>query len=72
MLKTENALFIFFSELQLITVSILIRDSYMSLSARFVSLTFYVGFSIFDFVLILLTFIILLKKNRRLFNFKTS
>ena len=40
----------YFYELQLITVLLLICDSYMSWSTRFVSLKLFVGFSIFDFV----------------------
>ena len=39
----------FFRELQLITVLLLICDSYMSCSTRFVSLKLRVGFSIFHF-----------------------
>ena len=49
----------FFRELQLITVLLLICDSYMSWSTRFVSLKLCVGFSIFDSVSFLLKFIIL-------------
>ena len=46
----KNPLF-FFRELQLITPLLLIRDSYMSWSTRFVSIKALVGFSIFDPVL---------------------
>ena len=55
-------LFLFFRERQLITVSLLICDSYMSWSTRFVSLTLCVGCSISDFVVsFLLKFIFLIK-----------
>ena len=40
----------FFRELQLITVLLLIRDSYMSWSSRLVSLKLCIVFSIFDSV----------------------
>ena len=40
--------FFFFRELQLITVLLLICDSYMSWSTSFVSLNLWVGLSIFD------------------------
>ena len=43
-----NGTKIFFRELQLITALLLICDSYMSWSTRFVSLKRYVGLSIFD------------------------
>ena len=46
----------FFRKLQLITVLLLIRDSYMSWSTRFDSLKKRVGFFIFDSVLFLLKF----------------
>ena len=46
----------FFRELQLITVLLIIRDSYMSWSKRFMSLKLCVGFSIFDSVSFLLSF----------------
>ena len=52
---------LFFCELQLITVSLLICDSYMSSSTRFVSRKLCVGFSVFDSVLFLLKFICLTK-----------
>ena len=49
----------FFRELQLITVSLLICNFYMSWSTRFVSLKQWVGFLIFDFVsfLLMITFL---------------
>ena len=54
--------FLFFRERQLITVLLLICDSYMSWSTRFVSLTLCVGCSISDFVVpFLLKFIFLIK-----------
>ena len=62
----------FFRELQLITFLLLIYDSYMSLSTRFVSLKVCVGFSLFDFVSFLLKFIFLFNKMHELFDFKTS
>ena len=48
---------VFFRELKLITVLLLIWDFYMSWSTRLISLKLYVGFSIFDSVLFLLKFI---------------
>ena len=62
----------FFRELLLITFLLLIYDSYMSLSTRFVSLKVCVGFSLFDFVSFLLKFIFLFNKMHELFDFKTS
>ena len=62
----------FFRELQLITVLLLICDSYMSWNTRFVSLKLCVGFSIFDAVSFLLKFIFLLDKMHELFDLKTS
>ena len=62
----------FFRDLQLITVLFLIRDSYMSWRASFVSLKVRVGFSIFNSVLFLLKFIFLFNKMHELFDFKTS
>ena len=61
-----------FGELQLITVLLLICNSYMSCSTRFVSLKLYVGFSIFNFVLFLLKFIFMFNKMHGIFDFKTS
>ena len=61
---------LFFRELQLITVLLLIRDSYTS--TRFVSLNVYLVFSIFDSVSFLLKFMFLFNKKHELFNFKTS
>ena len=68
---TKNSLFLF-RELQLITVLLLICDSYMSWSTRFVSLKLCMRFSIFDSVSFLLKFIFLFNKMHRLFDFKTS
>ena len=61
----------FFPELQLITVLLLIRDSYMSLNTKLFSLKQSVGTSIFDFVSFLLKFIFLLNKMHGLFDIKT-
>ena len=61
-----------FRELQLIIVLLLICDSYMSWSTRFISLKLCVGFSIFDSVSFLLKFIFLFNKMHGLFDFKTS
>ena len=61
----------FFHDLQLITVLFLIRDSYMSWRASFVSLKVRVGFSIFNSVLFLLKFIFLFNKKHEIFYFKT-
>ena len=52
----------FFHELQLITVLLLICDSYMSSSTRFVSPKLCVGFSIFNSVSFLLKFYFCLTK----------
>ena len=64
----------FFRELQLITVLILIRDSYMSWSTSFDSLKVCVGVSIFDFLSFLLIFFVQQKTwtsltLKRLFDF---
>ena len=58
--------FFFFCELQLITVLFLICDSYMSWSARFISLKLCVGFYIFDSVLFLLNFVFSVNKMHAL------
>ena len=63
---------LFFRELQLITALLLIRDSYMSWSTRFVSLKLCVGFSILDSISFLLKFIFLFNKKHGIFDFKTS
>ena len=68
----QYTLLFFFRELQLIMVLLLISDSYMSWSARFVSLKLCAGFSIFDSVLLLLKFIFLFNKMHECFAFKTS
>ena len=60
------------SELQLITVLLLICDSHMSWSTRFVSLKLGVGFSLFDSAAFLLKFIFSFNKMQGLFDFKTS
>ena len=61
---TKNVFFFFFRELQLTTVFLLlIRDSYMSWSSKFISLKACVGFSTFDFVSFLLKLIFLFNKN---------
>ena len=62
----------FFHKLQLITVLLLICNSYMSWSARFVSLKLCVWFSILDSFSFLLKFIFLFNKMHGLFDFKTS
>ena len=62
----------FFCELELITVLLLICESYMSRSARFVSLKLFLKFSIFDSVPFLLNSIFLFNKTHGLFNFKAS
>ena len=59
-------------ELQLITVLLLIYDSYMNWSTSFVSLELCVGFSIFDSVSFLLKFIFLFSKMHGFFDSKTS
>ena len=58
----------FFCELQLITVLLLIRDSYMSCSTRLASLKLCLGFSIFDSVSCLLKFIFLFNNIHGLFD----
>ena len=62
----------FFHELQLITVLLLIRNSYTSQSTRFISLKLFIGFSIFGSVPFLLKFTFLFNKKHGLFDFKTS
>ena len=62
---------VFFQELQLITVLLLIYDSYIRWSTRFVSLKLCVRFSIFDSISFLLQFIVLFNKMHGLFEFKT-
>ena len=62
----------FFCELQLTTDLILICDSYMSSSTRFVSLKLCVGFSIFDSVWFLLQFIFLLNNMNSPFGFNPN
>ena len=63
--------FIFF-EFKLITVLLLVCNSYMNWSTRFVSLKQCLGFSVFDSLSFLLNFIFLFKKLHGLFGFKTS
>ena len=59
---TVQKCLLFFCELQLITVLLLICDSYMSWSTRFVSLNLRVAFSIFNSVWFLWKFIFLFNK----------
>ena len=62
----------FFRELQLITVLLLICDSSISGSTRFVSRKLCAGLSIFDSVIsFLLRIIFLFYKMHELFDFKT-
>ena len=61
-----------FRELQLVTVLLLIYDSHISWSTRFVSLKLWASFSILDTVSFLLKFIFLFHKMNALFDFKTS
>ena len=68
---TKNPLF-FFRELQLITILLLIRNSYTSRSTWFISLKQCVGFSITESVLFLLKFTFLFNKKHGLFDFETS
>ena len=68
---TKNALF-FFREHQLITVLLLICDSSISWSTRFVSVKLCLRFSVFDSVSFLLKFIFLFNKILGHFDFKTS
>ena len=67
---TKNALF-FLLRPWLIAVLLLICDSYMSWSTMFVSLKLSVGFSIFNLVSFLSTFLFLFNKLHGLFDFKT-
>ena len=60
-----------FRELQLITVLLLIRDSYMSGSTRLISRKLCVGFSILDSDSLSLKFIYLFDKKHDFFGFKT-
>ena len=62
--------FFFFCALQLITVLLLICDSYMSCSTRLAFLKLSVRFSIFDSVSFLLKFIFLFNKMHGLFTLK--
>ena len=62
----------FFRELQLITVLLLICDSYMSWNTRFLSQKLCVGFSIFHFVSFLLKFIFLSTKIHVTFKLHNS
>ena len=61
-LTIQKMLFFFFHKVQHITVLLLIYDSFVSWSTRFVSLKLCVGFPIFDSVLFLLKFMVLLNK----------
>ena len=60
--------YFFFRELQLITVLLLIRNSYLSQSARFVSLKVCERFSIFDSVSFLLRSLFLFNRKYGLFD----
>ena len=60
----------FFCELQLITVSLIICNSYTSWSTWFIYVKLCEGFSISDPVLFLLNFIFLFNKKLRHFDFK--
>ena len=62
----------YFRELQLITVLLLIRDSYLTWSMRGVSLEVCVELSISDLFSFLLMFVFLFNKKYGYFNFKTS
>ena len=62
----------YFRELQLITVLLLIRDSYLTWSMRGVSLKVCVELSISDLFSFLLMFVFLFNKKYGYFNFKTS
>ena len=64
--------FFFFHEFHLITILLLICDSYMTCTTSFVSLKLWVGLSIFNSISFLLTFIFLFNKMRGLFDFRTS
>ena len=66
----KNAIF-FLSRAQLITVLLLIRNSYTGWSTGFMYLKVRVGFSILDSVLFLLKFIFLFNKKHGFFDFKT-
>ena len=61
-----------FRELQLITVSFLIRNYKTSWKTRFISLKLFVEVSIFESVSFLLKFIVLFSKKHGHFDFKTS
>ena len=69
---TKNTLSFFFRELQLITVLLLICDSYMSWSTRFVPLKLCVEFSVFHSVSFLLKFIFLFHKMHGLLEYFCS
>ena len=68
----QKMLSFFFREFQLITVLLLICDTYMNWNTSFVSLKLCVGFSTFNSAWFLLKFIFLLNKMQGLFFFKTS
>ena len=70
--KVQKIPCVFFRKLQLITVLLLICDSYMNWSTKFLSLKLFVGFSIFDSSSFLLKFIFLFNKMHGFFDFKTS
>ena len=60
-----------FRELQLITILLLICNSFMVWNTRLVSLNMCMGFSILDSVSFLLNFIISFNKMHGFFDFKT-
>ena len=61
-----------FRELQLMTILLLICNSFMVWSTRLVSLKLCMGFSLIDSVSFLLNFIFLFNKMHGFFDFKTS
>ena len=69
---TNNTVFLLSLAPKLIIVLLLICDSYMSWSARFISLKVSVGCSVFDSATFLLKFIFLIKEKYGFFDFKTS
>ena len=61
--RYKKCILLFLLELQLITALLLIRDSYISWSTKFVSLKVFGGFSIFDSVSFLIKVYISVQKN---------
>ena len=62
--------YFFFHELQLITILLLIRNSYTSWSTWFISLKLCARFPMFDSVLFLLNFVFPFSKRQGLLDFK--